>query len=141
MFKSDNGWSNLTRGDEETDCQLARGLGWTSIAIGLTEIAAPKFVQNLLGLDDNQDRRGTLRVLGLREVAHGLSILTEPEPTPQLRNAVWSRVAGDALDTALLGVAATKTKRPGRFALVAGMVMCIGVLDFLCAKRLTDHVD
>src|SRR5436190_5552545 len=97
---------------EVSDTEFARGLGWASIGIGLTEICAPKHVQSLLGLEDKRSHRGVLRVLGIREICHGVSILTEEKRTSQLRTGVWSRVAGDVLDTVLLGVAATKTKRP-----------------------------
>jgi len=40
------------------------------------------------------------------------------------------------LDTVLLGVAATKTKNPMLFGLVAASVMAI-VVDLLCAQRLS----
>jgi hypothetical protein len=124
--------------DDTTDTDFARGLGWASLAIGLTELLAPKQVQNLLGIDDTADSRGTIRALGVRELCHGAAILTEDRPTEQLKNAVWSRVAGDVLDTAFLGVAATRTKSPAKFAVTAASVMAIGVLDLLCAKRLTE---
>src|SRR5688572_20192321 len=93
---------------EVSDTAGARGLGWASIGIGLAEIAAPRQVQNLMGLEDRPTHRGVLRVLGVREIMHGLSILTERRPTGAMAAGLWSRVAGDALDTVLLGVAATK---------------------------------
>ena len=127
-----HGWDRSDR----LDTEAAHGLGWASIGIGLAEVAAPKQVQDLLGLEDRPERRGILRVLGLRELMHGFAILTEEKPTPEMANSVWARVAGDVLDTALLGLAATKTKRPGRFLAVAGAVMAIGLMDLLCAKRL-----
>src|SRR4051794_28509152 len=105
----------------------ARALGWASIGIGMTELAAPQKVQDMLGLEDKPSHRGILRVLGVRELMHGLGILTAERPESGLTAGVWSRVAGDVLDTALLGVAATKTKRPGSFAAVAASVAAIGV--------------
>jgi len=119
-----------------TDTQAAHGLGWASIGIGLAELAAPKQVEALLGLDDNPQRQGVLRVLGLRELVHGFTILTEDKPSQEMACSLWGRVAGDVLDTALLGVAATKTKHPARFAAVAAAVMGIGLLDMLCASKL-----
>ena len=56
-----------------------------------------------------------------------------------MKAGLWSRVAGDALDTALLGVAGTMTKRPGSFAAVAALVGGIGLLDALYAVRLLRH--
>lgn len=119
------------------DTEFARGLGWASIAIGLTELLATKQVQSMLGLEDTPDRRGTIRVLGVREVMHGVSILTEEKPTQQMAASVWGRVAGDVLDSALLGIAATKTKKPFSFAAVTLNVLAIGLADLLCAKRLS----
>ena len=127
------------RSEKETDVQVAHGLGWTSVAIGLAELAAPRQVEALLGLEDRRERRGILRVLGLRELMHGFSLLTEDKPGAAMRSAVWSRVAGDVLDTALLGVAGLKTKNPGRFAAVAASVMVIGLLDAVWATRLQEH--
>jgi hypothetical protein len=122
---------------DTTDTEFGRGLGWASIGIGLTEVLAPKQVNDMLGLDDTPDRRGVLRVCGVREICQGISILTESEANERMKSGVWARVAGDMLDTALLGVAATKTKKPFAFAVITAMVMGIGLADLLCATRLT----
>ena len=127
--------------EADADAQGARCLGWASLAIGLAEIAAPKQVQQLMGLDDRPERRGVLRALGVREIMQGVGILTETRPTPQMAAGVWARVAGDALDTALLGVAATKTRRPWSFAAVAAAVLGIGLMDMLYALKVQRHVD
>lgn len=124
---------------EISDAQLARGLGWASIAIGVAELAAPRQVEAMLGLDDTPDRRGALRILGIRELCHGVSLLADEEPSDSMRAAAWSRVAGDALDTALLGLAGAQTKKPGSFALVTAAVMGIGLLDVIAAKRLSER--
>ena len=123
------------------DAEGGRALGWASIAIGLAELCAPKQVQNLLGIEDRAHQRGILRVLGVRELCHGVGILTETKPTPQMTTGVWSRVAGDVLDSALLGVAAVKTKKPASFAAVAASVMAIGLADAYYAQRLARHQD
>ena len=127
------------RHESKVDAEVARGLGWASIGIGLAEIAAPGAVQQLLGIQDRPSHRGILRVLGVRELMHGCALLTEEKPSREMTNSVWARVAGDVLDTAVLGVAATKTKAPGRFAAVAAAVMGIGALDLLSAMRLERH--
>jgi hypothetical protein len=116
--------------------KAVRGLGWASVGIGLAEIAAPGPVQSLLGLEDRPQHRGILRVLGIRELMHGFGILTEKQPSQHMQAGIWSRVAGDVLDTVLLGVAATRTKQPGRFTAVAASVMAIGCADLLAAVRL-----
>ena len=87
-------WFHTKHQKAQEDKEGARGLGWASIGIGLAEIAAPKQVQDMLGLDDTPDRRGTLRVLGVREICHGVSLLTENKPNNQLAIGAWGRVAG-----------------------------------------------
>jgi len=114
----------------------AHALGLASIGIGLTELLAPERVERMLGIDDQPSHRGILRVLGIRELMHGIGILTASGPG-ELSPGVWSRVAGDVLDTALLGVAATKTKRPRSFAAVAASVMAIGVADLCSALKVS----
>ena len=61
---------------------------------------------------------GILRVLGVREIMHGIDILAHKDPTP----GVWSRVFGDLLDGVLLGAAATRTKKPGGLAAIFAAV-------------------
>jgi len=123
---------------EQNDTALARGLGWFSIGIGLAELVMPRQIENLLGLDHDASTRGTIRALGARELCHGAAILTEDRPSPELRNAMWARVAGDVLDTTLFGMAGTKTRSPGGYAMAGAMLMAVGAADFICAKRLTE---
>ena len=82
--------------DEE---QLARGLGWFSIGLGLAELLAPRGIARVAGLRGNT---GSIRLFGLREIASGIAIFTQGR---RPAGAVWSRVAGDALDLACLGAA------------------------------------
>jgi len=118
------------------DEKASRGLGWASLAIGLTEIAAPKQLERFMGLG-NGENTGILRVLGVREFMQGVDILSHRNPTP----GVWARVAGDMLDGALLGIAAKKTRNPSGLATIAALVLPIVVLDMLFAGRLAakDH--
>ena len=118
------------------DEKASRGLGWASLAIGLTEIAAPKQLERFMGLG-NGENTGILRVLGVREFMQGVDILSHRNPTP----GVWARVAGDMLDGALLGMAARKTRNPSGLATIAALVLPIVVLDMLFAGRLAakDH--
>jgi hypothetical protein len=114
-------------------------LGLASIGIGLAEIAAPRYVESVLGIEDRPTHRGILQVLGVRELMHGLGILTAKNTNGQLSSSVWARVAGDALDSALLGVAATKTKHPARFGAVAAAVGAIGAADLYFAMKANRH--
>jgi hypothetical protein len=111
------------------------GLGLTSIAIGITELTAPKLVQDLLGIDDNKFHRGILQVLGVRELMHGIGILTAKPGGGRESVDIWARVAGDVLDCAFLGVAAAKTRRAVRFCSVAGAVTAIGGADLYYATK------
>ena len=94
--------------DESTE-NGARMLGWASLAIGLTEIVAPRKVEELLGLESRPGYHGILRVLGVREVMHGVGILADPQPNGETTIGVWARVVGDVLDSALLGMAAMRS--------------------------------
>ena len=51
------------------DVKKARALGFVSLAIGLTEIAAPRQVERLLGIGDGSATK-ILRMLGVREILH-----------------------------------------------------------------------
>src|SRR3954466_12942017 len=114
------------------DRQAAQCLGWTSIAIGLTEILAPRQLEKTMGVGNGQVT-GILRVLGVREIMHGIDILSHEDPTP----GVWSRVFGDLLDGVLLGAAATRTKNPGGLAAVFAAVTPLVVADMIFAPRLS----
>jgi hypothetical protein len=121
--------------EQQSAAEGARALGWGSIGIGLMELLAPHQVEHMLGLDHSHKTHGILRALGVRELLHGIGIVTESRATPQLAAGVWARVLGDALDSALLGIAATKTKRPGSFAAVAATVIAIGAADLYYAMK------
>src|ERR1041384_575160 len=72
--------------------RLARGLGWFSIGLGLTELLAPRAIAKISGVSNKHT--GLIRLYGLRELASGIGIFSSKKPT----EAVWSRVAGDAID-------------------------------------------
>jgi hypothetical protein len=121
----------------EADQQASQALAWTSIAVGLTELLATKQLQKTMGVEGLQSA-GILRVLGVREVMHGVDLLAHKDPTP----GVWSRVFGDLLDGALLGAAATRTKKPGGLALIFAAVTPVVVADLIFAPRLSkDELD
>lgn len=99
--------------------RLAKGLGWFSIGLGLTEILAHRSLSRALGVNDHPV---LLPLLGMREITSGLGILMNPgRPT----GALWSRVAGDAMDLSLLGLALLTSSERARvlaaLAAVAGV--------------------
>jgi hypothetical protein len=113
--------------------ETARMLGWASLAIGASELLFPRQIENnCLGIGNGQTT-GILRVQGVREIAQGIDILSHRDPTP----GIWARVAGDVLDTVLLGAAGMRTRRPVNFGATAATVLAIGIADVMCASRLT----
>jgi hypothetical protein len=115
--------------------KLARFLGWFSIGLGVTEIVAPGTLARLLGTRDNKT---LVQGYGVREIVSGVGILSGVgSPTPW----VWSRVGGDALDLATLGVALKESSRPANVGIAIAMVAGITVLDVLCGAKLSDNAD
>src|SRR4051812_11982485 len=84
--------------------RLARGLGYFSIAIGLTELFAPRALCRAIGLDGHER---LVRAYGVREVATGVAILMSHDATPW----IWGRVAGDAADIATVLAASRRDER------------------------------
>jgi len=115
--------------DDVDDVTAARALGVVSLVIGLSEILFPRKLQQTMGINNGQNT-GVMRVLGVREICHGVDILSHRDPTPGL----WSRVAGDMLDGVLLGVAGAKSKRLGGFASIAAAVLPVVVADMVFAS-------
>ncbi len=113
---------------------LARALGWFSIGLGVAEVVAPRRLSRVIGCPPS--RPALVRGLGLREIASGLGILAaRRRPTPW----VWTRVAGDAIDLALLGVAfgSSRTEKR-RVALAAAAVAGVTALDVRCGTQLRE---
>ncbi len=113
--------------------RLARGLGWFSIGLGLAEVLTPRGVAKAAGVSG--DNAGLIRLFGLREIAHGIAIFAQGR---RPAGAVWSRVAGDALDLAALGAAfASPRTNKGLAAFATANVLAVTALDVLCAQRLS----
>lgn len=109
---------------------LARGLGWFSIVLGVTEVMLPHTLSRTLGLGR---RPALLAGYGVREIAAGVGILLGADPAPWIQ----ARIAGDALDLATLAV--PLVARPGhRGADATALLAVAGVtaLDILCARQL-----
>ena len=120
----------------ENDEQLARGLGWFSIGLGLAQVLAPGDLARFIGIKDSSNSRAMLRAVGIREIVSGIGILTKQRPVEW----VQARVAGDAMDLALLGMAlCSGDNDQGRVATATAAVVGVTVLDMLCTKQLTEH--
>src|ERR1043165_9426374 len=111
--------------------KLAKGLGWFSLGLGLTELLAPKAIAKTCGVSNAHT--GLIRVYGLREIAAGVMIFSQKNPAA----GMWSRVAGDALDLATLGKAfASPSASKGRVAFATANVAVVTALDLIAAKQL-----
>lgn len=110
--------------------QLATALGWFSIGLGIAQVLAPGGVSRLIG---TKQHPRLLRVLGAREIVNGIGILRQQ---PQTSNWLWTRVAGDAMDLALLGMAARSPQsRRGRLNLATAAVAGVAVLDVISSME------
>jgi uncharacterized membrane protein len=108
-------------------------LGWLGVGLGLAELAAPDRTARMIGIRSAGRNRALMRALGLREIASGVAILARPGSASR----VWTRVAGDAIDLALLGTALTArgTQRP-RTAAATAAVLGVAALDVRGVQRL-----
>jgi len=129
-----SGTSERTQQANGKQERLANGLGWFSIALGLAEVAAPGRVAELIGIRDEDHTRSLLRFYGMREIAAGVGILTQPQPAGWL----WGRVAGDMLDLASLGSAMrSEDNDTSRVAMATAAVLGVTALDVMCAQQLS----
>ena len=121
--------SDRRRRPDPTTLQVARGLGWFSLALGVAEVTCGDAIARWLGMP----RSGPLvRAYGVREIVQGAGILGSQDPTPW----IWARVAGDGLDiaTVLPGLADDRHRGNALFALAA--LGGVTALDVLCAQGL-----
>ena len=124
--------SVLVEGNEKT---IAGGLGWFSVGLGLMELLAPRTLERFLGI---RHHGLLLRIMGLREIASGVGILTGSRPSSWL----WARVGGDVIDIASLGMAFNSdTAKPANIGLACAAVAGVTVLDLRCAQELSRNDD
>ena len=123
----------MSDSSSDTTATLVKGLGGASLGLGLTEVLAPGKVTALAGVDDTSRSRLVIRALGLRECGHAAALLFGPN------KLVWTRVAGDALDLALLvtGLANSRRGNRGRGAVTAVALVGIAGADLYAALRTT----
>lgn len=103
----------------ERESRLGTALGLLSVALGASQLLAPRAFARATGLPrlDN-----LYRLIGLRELACGIGLLTQPK-SPVWK---WARVAGDAMDVAVLG-AAMFSPRSERSRLAASAAIAAGI--------------
>ena len=92
--------------------RLGTSLGWFSLAAGAASLLMPGPVARSAGLFTNPRTLRAMRAMGLRELASGAGILLRPQRPGWL----WMRVAGDAIDLALLGLSGRRAAGSGTTA-------------------------
>jgi uncharacterized membrane protein len=119
-------------GRKRASARTGVGLGAFSIGLGLAELLAPAGVASLIGVPSTRRTRLILRALGLRELLAGIGLLAQPRSPGWL----WNRVAGDAMDLALLGDGFTQRRaQRGRLMAATAVVAGVTAIDALSAAR------
>jgi hypothetical protein len=106
---------------------MQQGLGWLSVGLGLTELTFAEGICRALGV---RGRAGLVRLLGARELLTGVGLLSRKNWRPW----IWGRVAGDAIDLALLGATLGRVRGSSawRFATLFS-VLSITLVDVFTA--------
>lgn len=120
-------------GKAERTGRIVRRLGWLSFGVGLPALAAPGAVARLMGLREEPATSATVFAIGLRETGCGVSMLA----WPRFAGWTWFRVAGDAMDLALLGwaLASGSAQRRNRTIATTAATAGIAALDVWGALR------
>ncbi len=101
-------------------------LGWLSVALGLGGLLAPRTMGRLSALSG---REPLLAAVGARELVSGIGLLTRRDKAPWL----WARVAGDAVDLAILGLASRQRGSGAARAASTAVVAAITAADVVAA--------
>lgn len=111
------------------DIQLSKSLGLFSLGLGALELLASRRIAAALGVGSP----GLVKAFGAREIAAGLMVLNKPD----MAMPVWGRVAGDAMDAAVLatGLGPGNRQRGGAVAALA-FVLAAAALDVAVAASL-----
>jgi len=113
--------------------KLAYGLGWFSLGLGTLKLLTTRRVAQATGLRGHE---ALVRACGMREVASGVALLTARGPRT-MSGSSWSRVAGDAMDIAMLGAALSRPQARGGHPVLALLAVAgVAALDTVCARAL-----
>jgi hypothetical protein len=106
--------------------KLGKGLGWFSIALGVTELVAPRGLAKFIGIEPDGKVPLVTRLFGLREIAAGALLLSKPT-SPY---GGWNRVFGDLIDLMTMGVAMKRgSTHRGRNVFALANVLGVTALD------------
>ncbi|WP_347057788.1 SRPBCC family protein [Blastococcus sp. HT6-30] len=111
--------------------RAARVLGLASTGLGVAMLRDPQGVARVSGVDDSATALSVISVVGARELLHAPPLLAGRP------GWAWTRVAGDAMDLAALGIALSHRdgERGRRLRNATAAVAGLAVLDLLTAAR------
>jgi uncharacterized membrane protein len=117
--------SRISSEDVLARWHVSEGLGVLSLGIGLAALLAPRQVGELIGVPK---RPKTIQLIGMREAASGIGLLSGRQSGAWL----WSRVAGDLIDLAVLMTSQRGASRSRATASTA-VVAAITAVDLAAA--------
>ncbi|MGY1670275.1 hypothetical protein [Geodermatophilus sp. SYSU D00710] len=111
--------------------RTARLLGLASLGLGTSMLVSPQGVARLAGVDDSPVALPVITAVGARELAHAAGLLAGRP------GWAWTRVLGDAVDLAAMGVALANRsgERERRLGNVIVGASALTLLDLLTALR------
>jgi uncharacterized membrane protein len=120
-----------------SDMKMARALGLFSLGLGVWQLASPRSVAKVVGIDDAPDEN-LIRAIGLRELGAAAGLLWGSQPAPFL----WSRVAGDLMDLSLLANAMGSRDGDRRRQVARSMlaVAAVTLPDLVASVKTTDRM-
>lgn len=111
---------------------VARRLGWFSLGLGIAEVVAAGPLSQFLGTK----RKDLLQICGFREIATGVVLLASSRPA----SALWLRLAGDAVDLALIRQAwKSPHARRGNVSAALAVTGGITAIDLWAARAAAQH--
>ncbi len=111
--------------------KLVRGIGWLSVGVGLTLVAAPKLTVRAFGMG-NRPNLG--RFLGVRDLVVGAGLLSQSE---NLAPWLQARAISDAVDATLFLAGAASGAFPrGRAMFGFVVASAFSVFSLALARRL-----
>ncbi|HLN75463.1 MAG TPA: SRPBCC family protein [Nocardioidaceae bacterium] len=116
---------------ERSTGRLVKALGLASIGLGVPMLRSTDEVARITGVDDSPIAPTMIRAVGAREMVHAGLLLLGPQ------RSVWTRVAGDAMDIATLGIALQSRSGERRRRTATALLAVLGItgLDLYAARR------
>jgi uncharacterized membrane protein len=113
---------------------LTRALGGASVALGVPPLLRPEMIVRAIGVGDGPKQRMLATAVGARELLSAAGLLLPVVGGPAW---VWTRVAGDAMDLSVLGLALSRHDGKGLRRTIATTAIVAGItaVDVYAAVR------